>query len=214
MVKVDQLNTLNIVKLLSIPAACFLLQGYPVCLAFLLGLATMDLFQQVSDYGVMALLLKPDPEIVRRVFALVEKGDLDELKRVTRKIPPADLIEMKQSGMEYSLLIKAVDSERRDIVRWLLEEIHAPVNQECKNETALLRAIFRNNELIVRDLLDHGANMDHKRHRVGWNLVVEAVMREKLNLFDVMLEYGASLNFVINGKPVDDKFIKKGSEFD
>ena len=173
----DQLNKVNIAKVLCVPILYFLLKDYPVLQAFLIGLSTMDLYREVEKYGLKSILLKPDPEIVRRVFSLVEAGDLDELKRVTKSIPPRDLVQMTQRGMQFSLLIKAVDSERRDIVRWLITEKGAPVNQVCKHETALLRAIYRNNELIVKDLLEFGADMEHRREVVNWNMPIEAVMR-------------------------------------
>ena len=107
-----------------------------------------------------------------------------------------------------------MDSERRDIVRWLITEKGAPVNQVCKHETALLRAIYRNNELIVKDLLELGADMEHRREVVNWNMPIEAVMRNRVTLFDVMLEHGASLEFKINGKIADAKLIEKGSAMD
>ena len=111
--------------------------------------------------------------------------------------------------MQYSPLIKAVDSERRDIVRWLITEKGAPVNQVCKNETALLRAIFRNNEGIAKDLLDHGADYDYRTPPRNWTLLLEAIMRGKVKLFDLMLEYGAKLEFSINGKPIDPQVMTR-----
>ena len=95
----DQLNKVNIVKVLCVPILYFLLKDYPVLQAFLIGLSTMDLYREVEKYGLKSILLKPDPEIVQRVFSLVEAGDLDELKRVTKSIPPRDLVQMTQRGL-------------------------------------------------------------------------------------------------------------------
>ena len=107
--------------------------------------------------------------------------------------------------MELSILIIAVDSERRDIVRWLIMEKSANVNQICKNhETALMRAIFRNNELILRDLLEFGADMTHERKPMNWTMPMEALMRDKITLYDMMLEHGASFHHSINGKPCNE----------
>ena len=88
----------------------------------------MNLYGEIVEYGLKSLFWKPTPEIVQQVFTLVENGNLDELKRVTKAIPPKDLASMKQRGIQYSPLIKAVDSERRDIVRWLITEKGANVN--------------------------------------------------------------------------------------
>lgn len=65
---------------------------------------------------------------------------------------------MKHAG-GYNPLIYAIDRERREIVLWLLE-IGADVNIRCKNETALQRAIFRDNNLILRDLLEQGGDIE------------------------------------------------------
>ena len=68
---------------------------------------------------------------------MIQAGDLDGLKQLTRTIPPANLINMRMTGSQ-TVLIYAVDKERRDIIRWLVEEKHADVNQVAKNgETAL-----------------------------------------------------------------------------
>ena len=78
---------------------------------------------------------------------MIEIGDLEALKKLTKAILPGDLVEMRRAGQS-NVLIYAVDKDRRDIVRWLVEEKKADVNGIVKNESALQRAIFRNNELI------------------------------------------------------------------
>ena len=135
---------------------------------------------------------------------MVEVGDLDALKSLTKTIPPQDLVEMVKPGQS-ALLNFAVDKDRRDIVRWLIEEKKADVNKTHKNESALQRAIFRNNELIVRDLLSYGANFEHLMHHVNMNMPQYAIMRNKPKILDIMLEHGASMDYKINGKKIDEK---------
>lgn len=60
---------------------------------------------------------------------MIEANDLDGLKHLTKNIPPSDLVKMTINGQMYTPLIFAIDKERRDIVRWLVEEKHADVNQ-------------------------------------------------------------------------------------
>ena len=149
---------------------------------------------------------------------MVEAGDLDGLKRLTRNIPPTDLVKMSITG-QYTPLIFAIDKERRDIVRWLVEEKHADVNLSVKNESALQRAIFRNNELIVKDLLDFGVDMNKKMFHTEWTMPLFAIMRDKPRLLDMMLERGASIEYdmtrehvrlllVGKTKPIETVFFK------
>ena len=121
---------------------------------------------------------------------MIEADDLIGLKNLTKNIPPADLVKMTISG-QYTPIIFAIDKERRDIVKWLVEEKHADVNQQVKNESALQRAIFRNNEAIVKDLLDYGADMNKKMWHTEWTMPLFAIMRDKPRLLDMMLERGA-----------------------
>ena len=106
-------------KLYSLPVVYLLLSDYPVVQGFIFGLLSLSLFLDIQQYGVKSLILKPSKSIVDQVFTLTEAGDLDGLKQLTRTIPPRDLVEMSAPGRR-SILIFAVDSERRDIVRWLV----------------------------------------------------------------------------------------------
>ena len=104
---------------------------------------------------------------------------------------------MKQHGL-YNLLIYAVECERRDIVKWLVEEMHADVNEVVRNQTPLERALFRNNELIVTDLLDWGADMNRTMYHTAFNMPLYAIMRGKPILLDMMLERGASMDYDVD----------------
>ena len=76
----------------------------------------------------------------------------------------------------YNPLILAVDSRRRDIVNYLLD-LGADVNQYSKNETALHRAIFRNDLQICRDLIERGADIEAKINRSGINPSLYSIIR-------------------------------------
>ena len=97
----------------------------------------------------------------------------------------------------------AVDSRRRDIVNYVLD-CGADVNQYCKNETALHRAVFRNDLQIGRDLLERGANIEAKIQRSGISPVLYSVIRGQPQMLDLLLEYGASMEITLNNKLVRD----------
>lgn len=128
---------------------------------------------------------------------MIDAGDLDGLKTLTKNIPPTDLVNMRKSGL-YSILIYAVDKERRDIVKWLVEDKKADVNMKVRNESALQRALFRNNESIVKDLVDYGADMDQKMNHTEFNMPLYAIMRDSPRLLDLMLEKGASMEYKVD----------------
>jgi len=135
--------------------------------------------------------------VIDQAFTMIDAGDLDGLKTLTRNIPPKDLVNMRKSGL-YSILIYAVDKERRDIVKWLVDEKKADVNLQIRNETPMQRALFRNNELLVKDLIDWGADMNHQMPHTAFNMPLYAIMREKPRLLDMMLAKGASMDYNID----------------
>lgn len=92
----------------------------------------------------------------------------------------------------YTPLILAVDSRRRDIVNYILD-CGADVNEYSKNETALHRAIFRNDEDICRDLILRGANVEARMHRSGITPALYSIIRSQPKLLDLLFECGASL---------------------
>ena len=108
------------------------------------------------------------------------------MKKLTKNIPPKRLVTMKHAG-GYNPLIYAIDKERRDIVLWLLE-IGADVNLGNKNEIPIQRAIFRNNNLILKDLLDHGASIDVKMYKTPYDMPLYAIMRGNFGNLETMYE--------------------------
>ena len=67
---------------------------------------------------------------------------------MTKEVLPKDIAGIKRPGSG-SLLVYAIDRERRDIMLWLLDEIGVDAN----SEPCLERAIYRRNEQILKDLL-------------------------------------------------------------
>lgn len=55
-------------------------------------------------------------------------------------------------------------------MKWLVEEKKADVNEKTKNDTPMIRALFRNNELLVRDLINWGADLNHKMPSLQFNM--------------------------------------------
>ena len=81
--------------------------------------------------------------------------------------------------------------------------MEADPNETCKGgETALQRAIFRNDFQICKDLLDRGARLDHIYPITKLTPALYTIVRGKPKLLNLMLEYGASMDYVVNGKVV------------
>ena len=175
----------------------------------IIGALIMSVYNDVSKYGLKRILLLPVSHEVRVLEDLIQHGDLDAIKRIVKAFPPKHFVSMSMS-QGYTPLILAVDSCHRDIVRFILE-CGADVNQYSKNETALHRAIFRNNLEICRDLIEHGANLEAKISRSGISPCLYCIIRGQPKMLDLLLESGASTKLDLNNKVVRDD-IKKDSE--
>ena len=84
-------------------------------------------------------------------------------------------------------MIYAIDKDRREIVLWLIE-IGADVNETVKNETPILRALFRKNYRILRDLLDNGASIEGMMKNTKINIILYAILKEQFEAVEMMLE--------------------------
>lgn len=103
----------------------------------------------------------------------------------------------------YTPLIMAVDSRRREIVNYVLD-CGADVNQYCKNETALHRAVFRNDLQITRDLIERGANVEARIQRSGITPALYSIIRGQPKMLDLLFEYDASMDITVNNKLVKE----------
>lgn len=114
-----------------------------------------------------------------------------------------------------SPLIFACDSRDNEIVNFLLNEMEADPNETCKGgETALQRAIFRNDYQICKDLLEKGARLDYKFPITGLTPALYTIIRGKPKLLNLLLEYGASMDYVVNEKVVQDGIKTSPPEID
>ena len=59
--------------------------------------------------------------------------------------------------------------------------------------------------MIVKDLLEYGASMEHKQRYTNITMQLFAIMSGKANYLNFMLEAGASMDYEVNNKAVDDK---------
>ncbi len=79
----------------------------------------------------------------------------------------------------------------------MLDEIKADPNEVSKGgESALQRAIYRNDSAICKDLLNHGAETEFKFAVTNLTCARYCVIREKPKLLDLLLDYGAELDLV------------------
>ena len=92
-------------------------------------------------------------------------------------MPEEKFVKLRNRMGHFNPLIYAIDRERREIVLWLIE-IGADVNEEVNKETPIQRAIFRRNNVILKDLLDRGANMNVMMKNVPLNAVLFSILRE------------------------------------
>ena len=67
----EQVNKFNVAKLCLVPITYLLLKDYQVLQGFVLGLLSLSLFGDIHQYGLKALILKPDQGITRQVFDLI-----------------------------------------------------------------------------------------------------------------------------------------------
>ena len=63
-----------------------------------MGLISLALYMEISEYGFKALILKPNRDKAEQVYNMIEAGDLDGLKTLTRKITPENLVGMSVPG--------------------------------------------------------------------------------------------------------------------
>ena len=77
----------------------------------------------------------------------------------------------------------------------MLEDQKTDVNKVYGRETALQRAIYVNNEEIVKLLLLHGAQTEHRIPDSPWNLPIYSIIRGHFNLLDLMLEAGFNMEY-------------------
>jgi ankyrin repeat protein len=92
------------------------------------------------------------------LFDAIREGNEGRVSSLTRADPT--LLEKAEEASGDVPLVVAVEHEKVDMVRLLLQE-GANIDGEGRNgETALIRAIKKGNEALVALLLDNGAKTD------------------------------------------------------
>ena len=65
------------------------------------------------------MIFSPEQEIVDQVYNMIQAGDLEGLKKLTKNMESSDIANMTKAGSK-SVLVYAIQYERRDIIRWLV----------------------------------------------------------------------------------------------
>ena len=61
-------------------------------------------------------------------------------------------------------------------------------------------------------MIEYGADLNFKVPTINWTMPVCAIMRERPNLLDIMLENGIDMDYKINGKQVSDDLLAKNKK--
>jgi hypothetical protein len=197
-----EIDFVNLCKLLLVPLVYYLLAFSDFLRGLIIGGLLASIYNDVSKYGFKRILIFPVSREVRLLEDLIQHGDIEAIKKIVSQFPHKHFVSMKMS-QGYTPLIIAVDSRRRDIVNYVLD-CGADINQYCKNETALHRAVFRNDLQITRDLIERGANVEARIHRSGITPALYSIIRGQPHMLDLLLEYGASMDITVNNKVVKD----------
>lgn len=92
----------------------------------------------------------------------------------------------------------------------MLDDLCANPNEIARNgESAIQRAIFNNDHLILKELIDKGVDLDRRHPKTNFSPAIEAILRGKPKLLNLILESGASLDYTINNKKIAEDFISK-----
>lgn len=60
----NKVNKKNFLKLLSLPLVYLLLMEYQIAQGFILGIISFALFLEIQQYGLKALILRPNKSVV------------------------------------------------------------------------------------------------------------------------------------------------------
>ena len=189
MIKLKDINWKYISLLLAFPAIYLLpLEDYSKIRDMVLGALLVVIANQVQKYGLKAMFLLPSSEQIDMIFYQIEEGNLGELKKIAKTIPHQQLVNFVDRTGNINPLIYAIDRDRREIVLWLIE-IGADVNKKLpNNESPIERAIFRKNNVILKDLLENGASIGGLAKNLPINIILYSILKEEFDAVEIMLE--------------------------
>lgn len=153
----------------------------------------------------------PNPRAFRGVIEMaVVANQLDSIKML---LAAGVSVEDKNCGV-FSPLTTAIREERKDIVRFLLDEAGADPNSPGEH-LPLVKALRRysGDTEILTMLLTRGADIN-KMHR-GWNAVLQAVENGDVDILRLLIEKGGSVDLQAvdeSGRPVIDIVTERGWE--
>jgi len=122
----------------------------------------------------------------------IKYSDLNKVKKLLGKkdLKNYDLSDEK-SG--YPLLFQAIESDKSDIVKYLVDEKKVFLQWKVPGGfTPLHRAVFKNKLDIVKYLVQKGANKEAKDDR-GWTPLHTAVKKDFLPIVTYLVENGANI---------------------
>ena len=189
MIKLKDINWKYISLLLAFPAIYLLpLEDYSKIRDMVLGALLVVIANQVQKYGLKAMFLLPSSEQIDMILYQIEEGNLAELKKIAKTIPHQKLVNFVDRTGNINPLIYAIDRDRREIVLWLIE-IGADVNKKLpNNESPIERAIFRKNNVILKDLLENGASIGGLAKNLPINIILYSILKEEFDAVEIMLE--------------------------
>ncbi|KAL7676382.1 hypothetical protein ACOME3_002636 [Neoechinorhynchus agilis] len=127
------------------------------------------------------------------------------LSLACRQGPPELIALLLNKGADPNLtdrypMIEAIENNRSDIVKLLVESGH-PVNvSQDKPDTPLGIAAERGNMEIVQYLLDHGALIELVDCESGLTPLMRAVVADRVDLCDLLLRRGAKIDNLSTGE--------------
>ena len=134
------------------------------------------------------MFILPSAEKIEMIFYQIEEGNLGELKKMAKAIPPQQFVNFVDKTGNINPLIYAIDRERREIVLWLIE-IGADVNKKLPNkESPIERAIYRKNNVILKDLLENGASIEGLAKNLPINIILYSIVKGDFDAVEIMLE--------------------------
>jgi ankyrin repeat protein len=132
----------------------------------------------------------PDPDVLdiaRQAFQLARSGDAAELAAVLEAGLPVDV--RNQNGD--SLLMLASYNAHHDAARMLLARGADPNLTNDREQTPLAGAAFKGDAVMIRLLVDHGAEIDG-RCADGKTALIFAAMFDRVEAFEELIAAGAS----------------------
>lgn len=176
-------------------------QDWPICMAVKRPAILKKLLPAISN-----------PRAISGVMEMAVVAN--ELESIRLLLQAGVCVEDKNGGV-FSPLTTAIREDRKEIVRFLLDEAGADPNSPGEH-LPIIKAIRRcrgNNTEIIEMLLARGADIN-KMYR-GWNAVLQAVENGDNNVLRLLVEKGGGVDLQAtdeSGRPVVDIMTERGWE--